>query len=91
MLIKCELMLLKRELMLLKSQINTNTNKNGFLLPTKCLEGVLKQSYLVSIILNYQFLRTMFADFCVLILDFNNISSLFNNISSHFNSINSSQ
>ena len=47
MLLKCELMLLKRELMLLKCelmllkfQINTNTNKNGFLLPTKCLEGV---------------------------------------------------
>ena len=35
-----ELMLLKCELMLLKFQINTNTNKNGFLLPTKCLEGV---------------------------------------------------
>ena len=69
-----ELMLLKYELMLLKSQINTNTNKNAFLLPTKCLEWVLKYSYLVSIILNYQFLKTMFADFCVLILDFNCIS-----------------
>ena len=33
------------ELMLLKCQINKNTNKNGFLLPTKCLEGVLKHSY----------------------------------------------
>ena len=32
-----ELMLLKLELMLLKCQINTNTHKNGFLLPTKCL------------------------------------------------------
>ena len=32
-----ELMLLKCELMLLKFQINTNTNKNGLLLPTKCL------------------------------------------------------
>ena len=40
-----ELMLLKRELMLLKCQISTNTNKNGFLLPTKCLEGVLKYTY----------------------------------------------
>ena len=40
-----ELMLLKCELMLLKCQISTNTNKNGFLLPTKCLEGVLKYSY----------------------------------------------
>ena len=33
------------ELMLLKCQINSNTNKNGFLLHTKCLEGVLKYSY----------------------------------------------
>ena len=40
-------------LMLLKCQINTNTNKNGFLLPTKCLEWVLKYSFLVSIILNF--------------------------------------
>ena len=38
--------------MLLKCQINTNTNKNGFLLPTKCLEGVLNNSRLVSIILD---------------------------------------
>ena len=38
-------MLLKRELMLLKCQINTNTKKNGFLLPTKCLGEVLKYSY----------------------------------------------
>ena len=30
-----KLMLFKRELMLLKCQISTNTNKNGFLLPTK--------------------------------------------------------
>ena len=50
MLLKCELMLLKCELMLLKSQINTNTNKNRFLFPTKCLEWVLKYSYIVSII-----------------------------------------
>ena len=40
-----ELMLLKCELMLLKFKINKNTNKNGFLLPTKCLERVLKYSY----------------------------------------------
>ena len=40
-----ELMLLKCEIMLLKCKINTNTYKNGFLLPTKCLEGVLKYSY----------------------------------------------
>ena len=33
-------MLLKCELKLFKSQINTNTNKNGFLLPTKCVLGV---------------------------------------------------
>ena len=45
-----ELMLLKWELILLKCQINTNRNKNGFLLPSKCLEGALKYSYLDSII-----------------------------------------
>ena len=28
--------------MLLKCQISKNTNKNGFLLPTECFEGVLK-------------------------------------------------
>ena len=27
-------------------------NKNGFLFPTKCLEGVLKYLYLVTIILH---------------------------------------
>ena len=57
-----ELVLLKCELMLLKCQINTSTKKlNGFLIPTKCLEWVLKY----SIILNYQFPKTMFADFQV--------------------------
>ena len=45
-----EIMLLKCKLMLLECQINTNTDKNGFLLSTKCLERVLKYSYLVSII-----------------------------------------
>ena len=50
--------------MLLKCQINTNTKNKGFLHPTKCLESVLKYSYLVSIILNYEFPKTMFAD-CV--------------------------
>ena len=35
--------------------------------------------------------KTMFADFFVLIFEFNIISSHFNNISSHFNTINSSQ
>ena len=49
------LMLLKWKLMILKCQINTNTNKKGFLHPTKCLERFLKYSYLVSIISNYQF------------------------------------
>jgi hypothetical protein len=58
--------------------------KKGFLHPTIRLERVLKYSYLVSIILNYQFPKTMFADFLVLILDFISISS-------HFNSIDSSQ
>ena len=58
-------MLLKRELMLLKCQIISNTKK-GFLHPTKFLEMVLKNSYLALIILNYQFPKTMFADFfCV--------------------------
>ena len=47
--------------------------------PTKCLERVLKYSFLVSIILNYQFPKTIFSDFFVLISDFNSISSLFNN------------
>ena len=61
-------MLLNCELMLLKSHIHKNTNKNGFLIPTKYLEWVLKYSYLVSIILNHQFPKTMFADLCVLIL-----------------------
>ena len=46
-------------------------------------------SYLVSIILIYQFPKTMFADFCALILDFNSISSHFNSITSHLNSISS--
>ena len=36
--------------MLLECQTNTNTNKNGFMLSTKCLERVLKFSYRVSII-----------------------------------------
>ena len=49
-------------------QFNTNTIKIGFLHPTKCLEErILKYSYLVSIILNNQFPKTMFADFFVLI------------------------
>jgi len=43
-------MLSKSEPMLLKCQIRTNTNKNGFPLPTKCLEGALKYSYQASII-----------------------------------------
>ena len=64
-------MLLKCELMVLKSQINPNTNKNGFLLPTKCIDWVLKYSYLVSIILNYQFpkqcLRIFLCWSCILI------------------------
>ena len=52
--------------MLLKCQINTNTKKR-ILASYKCLEMILKYSYLVSIILNYQFPKTMFF---VLILDF---------------------
>ena len=34
-----EIKLLKCSLVLLKSHINTTTNENGLLLPTKCLEG----------------------------------------------------
>ena len=75
--------------MLLKCQINTNTKKKIFLHPTKCSERLLKYSYLVSIISNYKFSKTMFADFFELILDFNSISLHFNSISSHFNSISS--
>ena len=59
-LLRFKLMLLKCKLILLKCQINTNTNKNRFMFPTKCLEGVLKYSYLVSIIFIFLF---MFADF----------------------------
>ena len=84
-----DLMLLQCKIMLFKCQINTNTNKNGFLHPKKCLERVLKCSYLVSIVINYQFSKTMFTDFFVLILDFDSISSHFNSIISHFNSISS--
>ena len=50
-----ELMLLKCDRMLLKCLINTNTNKNRFLLSTKCLERVLKYSYLVSTISLFKF------------------------------------
>ena len=49
-LLRWDIMLLKCELMLLKCQINTNANKNGFLLSAKCKEMVLKYSYLVPII-----------------------------------------
>ena len=40
-----ELMLLKCKLMLLKCQINTNTNKNGFLLSTKGSGKGIENSY----------------------------------------------
>ena len=36
--------------MILKCQVNTDTNKNRYLLSTICLERVMKYSYLVSII-----------------------------------------
>ena len=52
-------------------------------------KGIEILIYLVSIILSYQFPKTMFADFFVLILDFDSISSHFNSIRSHFNSISS--
>ena len=38
--------------MQVKCPINRNTNQNGFLLPTKCAEKVLKYTCLVSIIFN---------------------------------------
>ena len=58
-------MLLKSELMLLKCQSNANTKK-GVLASYKMLRKGIKYSSLVSIILNYQFPITMFADFlCV--------------------------
>ena len=43
---------------------NADANKNGFLLPIKCLEGLLK--YLVSIILNFK----LFAEFYRQVCDF---------------------
>ena len=57
-----EVMLVKFTLMLVKCQINTNTNQNGFSFPTKCVERILNYPFFVSIILNYQFPKTMFAD-----------------------------
>ena len=53
-------MLVKCELMLLKCQINTNTNKSEFLLPTKRLERVWKYSYFVTIILKELFMFVSF-------------------------------
>jgi len=60
-------MLLRCELVLLKCQINTNTNKDGFLFSTKCLERVLKYSYLVSIILKKFIYVSQFYNHFVLI------------------------
>ena len=62
-----KLMLLKFELMLSKCQINTNTNNYGFLLPTKCLEGVLKYSYLVSITSKLRIFKVKFVTFTSII------------------------
>ena len=81
-----ELMLLKCEVMLLKCQINTKTSRNGFLISTKCLERVLKYSYLVSIIIFLLFMFIVYNHF-VLIWHFTSISSNFNSISSSLNSI----
>ena len=56
-------MLLKSELMLLKCLFNENTHQNGVLIPTKCVERVLNNSCLVSIILDIAsefFHKTMF-------------------------------
>ena len=49
-----DLMLLKVWANAIKDTRSTQIIKNGFLHPTKCLERVLKYSYLVSIILNDQ-------------------------------------
>ena len=56
------------ELVLLKCQINTNTNKSGFLLSTKCLERVLKYSCLVSIIYIFFLCLSVLQPFCVILL-----------------------
>ena len=69
MLLKCELMLLKCDVMLLKCQINTNTNKNRFLLPTKCLDGVLKIEILI-LSFNLLHFLFMFANFKRQVCDF---------------------
>ena len=86
---KDELMLLKCELMLLKCQINSNTKKVFFASYKMFRKGIEILILLVLIILNYQFPKTTFADFFVLILDFNSISSHSNSNSSHSNSISS--
>ena len=79
-------MLLKCELILLKCQINTNTKKRIFASYKMFRKGI-EILFLSFNYLNYQFPKTVFADFFVLILDFYSISSHFNSISSHFNSI----
>ena len=73
---RCILSVLLRWANAIKMQINTNTNKTGFFLPTKCLKRVLKYSYLVSIILNYQFPKTMLADFWINFATFLCLSAL---------------
>ena len=70
--------------MLLKCQINTDTKKKDFASYKMFRKGIEILILIVIFILNYQFPKTMFADFLVLILDFISISS-------HFNSIDSSQ
>ena len=82
-------MLFKCELMLLKRQINTNTKKMIFPPSYKMFRKGIE---ILILTFNYFELPiSKFADFFVLILDFNSMSSHFNSISSHFNSINSSQ
>ena len=71
--------------MLVKCELNCqiDTNKNEFLLPTKCLK-VLKYSYLVSINYDGEFYNKF-----VLIWHFTSISSNLTSISSNLSSISS--
>ena len=65
-----ELMPLKCELMLLKCQINTITKKKWTFAPYKMFRKGIKYSYLVSIILNYQFPKSNVSRFFCIDLGF---------------------
>ena len=81
-----EQMLLKRELMLYKCQIDTNTNKNGFLHSTKCLERELKYSFFsFNFEFFFKFIVCQFYNYFVFVFiwHFTSISSNFTSISSN--------